>query len=236
MFQIYQENLEVVGCIGNIMNSANLKSFMKANVAIGMMIEPSYRCQRCNGRITSQQKYSQENKNAQYSANRDVNFNEPTTIEKLSAALTALACTFVFEADTNIYCIYPALRESRRLRQGIEQAILMSFVCYCTLFLSFFISEIVLGIDSYQFPLLHKYQILILTVVIIPFTCFTCLARPWKTQQLIKRSVLNQRLMGQSLDYQIRIIKYSKLQSVFTAILINVIRIINLYLNYGINE
>ena len=52
MFKIYQENKEVVACIGNIMNSANLSSFMQANVSIGMMIEPSYRCRRCNGRIT----------------------------------------------------------------------------------------------------------------------------------------------------------------------------------------
>jgi hypothetical protein len=52
MFEIYKEKKEVVACIGNIMNSANLNSFMKSNVAIGMMIEPSYRCKRCNGRIT----------------------------------------------------------------------------------------------------------------------------------------------------------------------------------------
>jgi hypothetical protein len=56
MFKVYQENRDVVACIGNIMNSANLKCFMQANVSIGMMIEPSYRCRRCNGRITLHQK------------------------------------------------------------------------------------------------------------------------------------------------------------------------------------
>lgn len=52
MFCFYQENYDVVACIGNVLNSENLRSFIKANVAIGMMIEPSYRCKRCNGRIS----------------------------------------------------------------------------------------------------------------------------------------------------------------------------------------
>jgi hypothetical protein len=109
----------------------------------------------------------------------DFKLNEPTKLEKLSAALTALACTFVFEDNTNIYCIYPAFRESRRLRQGIEQGTLMSLVCYWTLFLSIFISEMVLGIDCVTSPLLAKYQVIILSVLIIPASCLTTLARPW---------------------------------------------------------
>mmetsp|Transcript_5318 Transcript_5318/g.8208 ORF Transcript_5318/g.8208 Transcript_5318/m.8208 type:complete len:115 (+) Transcript_5318:3875-4219(+) len=114
MFKIYQENNEVVACIGNIMNSSNLKAFMKANVSIGMMIEPSYRCRRCNGRITVKQKYSQDFKNKQ--AMEHINLNEPSKLEKLSSSLTALGCNFVFDANTNIYCIFPAFREARRLR------------------------------------------------------------------------------------------------------------------------
>lgn len=56
MIEIYQQNNDVVACIGNIMNSGNMKTFMQANVSIGMMIEPSYRCKRCNGRITIEHK------------------------------------------------------------------------------------------------------------------------------------------------------------------------------------
>lgn len=33
---------------------------MQANVSIGMMIEPSYRCKRCNGRITIEQLVDQQ--------------------------------------------------------------------------------------------------------------------------------------------------------------------------------
>jgi len=50
MFEIYQQNGDIVACIGNIMNSENLHIFQKANVAVGMKIEPLFRCQRCNGR------------------------------------------------------------------------------------------------------------------------------------------------------------------------------------------
>ena len=78
MLKIYQENKEVVACIGNIMNSANLKSFMQANVSIGMMIEPSYRCRRCNGRITLEQKKSQELKDSQLMDEKGINSHNPS--------------------------------------------------------------------------------------------------------------------------------------------------------------
>jgi len=118
-----------------------------------MMIEPSYRCRRCNGRITIEQKISQDYKNPneisrQIDKNRMIELKEPSILEKLSRDLTALACTFVFEANTNIYCIYPALRESRRLQLGIKLTMLMSFITYITLLMIYFISEIILGINS----------------------------------------------------------------------------------------
>jgi magnesium-transporting ATPase (P-type) len=157
MFKIYQENKEVVCCLGNIMNSANLKSFMQANVSIGMMIEPSYRCRRCNGRITLEQKNSQDVKNNKMVEKQNINLNEPSILEMLSSQLTALACDFVFKANTNVYCIYPALRESRRLIEGIRHVVIMCSVCYGTIFMSYFISEVIIGINSKSLPLLTKY-------------------------------------------------------------------------------
>jgi hypothetical protein len=85
------------------------------------------------------------------------NLNEPNILEKLSSSLTALACDFVFEANTNIYCIFPAFREARRLRQSLEMCILMATVSYSTLLFTYFISEVVLGINSIEHPLLTKY-------------------------------------------------------------------------------
>ena len=184
MIEIYQENNDVVACIGNIMNSGNMKCFMQANISIGMMIEPSYRCKRCNGRITIEQKMGQEFKNPMkinqtIDKNRMMELKKPTILEKLSRDLTALACTFVFEANTNIYCIYPALRESRRLKLGIELTMLLAILSYCTLYMTFFISEMILGMNSVQFPLLAKWQYLVLLFVIFPFSCLSCLQSPW---------------------------------------------------------
>lgn len=79
---------------------------------------------------------------------------EPSIVERFSSALTALACTFVLGANANIYQIFPALREARRLKMGIEATMLMTFCCYGTILMAYMISEIVLGINSYENPLL----------------------------------------------------------------------------------
>jgi hypothetical protein len=72
----------------------------------------------------------------------------PSIIERLSGALTALACTFVFDANSNVYCIYPALREARRLKLGIEVAALMSLSAYQFVFLTYFFSEMIFGFQN----------------------------------------------------------------------------------------
>ena len=79
---------------------------------------------------------------------------EPSIVERFSSALTALACTFVLGANANTYQIFPALREARRLKMGMETTILMTFVSYGTLLLSYMISEVLLGINSHENPLL----------------------------------------------------------------------------------
>ena len=53
MVKIYQQYGDVVACIGNVLDSDNLHVFQQSNVAVGMSLEPLYRCFRCNGRINS---------------------------------------------------------------------------------------------------------------------------------------------------------------------------------------
>ena len=196
------------------------------------MIEPSYRCKRCNGRLSSKAKQCQSNKNN--NPDKISCLNQPTLLETLSRELTALACTFVFDANTNIYCIYPAFREARRLKQGIEQTFLMIVFCYLTIFLTYFISEIILGIDCVQYPLMSHYQLLILMFLFLPASSLLCLTRQWNMESLMTRSVLNRRYKDH-LPYQLIIMKYTILQAIFAAILINLVRIINLYLIFHIN-
>jgi hypothetical protein len=78
---------------------------MQANVSIGMMIEPSYRCKRCNGRITIEQLVDQkEIKGQKINKQKLIKLmKEPSIVERFSSALTALACTFVLGANANTY-------------------------------------------------------------------------------------------------------------------------------------
>lgn len=56
MMQVYQDEGDIVACIGNILNSENMAAFSQSNVAIGMQISPLYRCHRCNGRVNCTRK------------------------------------------------------------------------------------------------------------------------------------------------------------------------------------
>ena len=38
MFKIYQDNGDIVACIGNILNSENIAAFQQSNVAIGIRL------------------------------------------------------------------------------------------------------------------------------------------------------------------------------------------------------
>ena len=60
MFQIYQEEGDIVACIGNILNTENMSIFQQSNVAIGMRLAPLFRCHRCNGRVNCIRKSDRE--------------------------------------------------------------------------------------------------------------------------------------------------------------------------------
>lgn len=141
MFQIYQEHGDIVACIGNIYNSDNLHVFQQANVAIGMQLEPLHRCIRCNGRINCHINQSTEApiSDTQY---------QPSKLEQLSAELNRIACTFVFNANTNIRCFDEVFCESRRLRQAIESSLRIIYGLYTVVTLTFVIN-LVLGMPCY---------------------------------------------------------------------------------------
>jgi hypothetical protein len=104
----------------------------------------------------------------------------------------------------------------------------MSTQSFGTIFLSFFISEVLLGIDSKKVPLLNNYHTLLLILVIIPVTSLLCLARPWDLRNYMTRSVINRRFR-EYLEYQLQTVMYTLMQTVYAALLINVVRLVNLY-------
>lgn len=71
----------------------------------------------------------------------------PNKLEELSKAINSLACTFVFDANTNIYCFFPAFREARRLRESVEQASMMAIFLYLTVLTILFI-DLIIGMKN----------------------------------------------------------------------------------------
>jgi len=79
------------------------------------------------------------------------------------------------------------LREARRLKLGIEVAVLMSLSAYLFVFLTYFFSEIIIGFKNENLPLLAKSQLIILLIVIIPVLSLSALLRPWNSDKLMSR-------------------------------------------------
>ncbi|CDW88835.1 transmembrane protein [Stylonychia lemnae] len=214
MFQIYQEHDDVVCCIGNIMNSENLHIFQQANVAIGMMIEPQYRCNNCNGLISHNQ---QKTRYVQFDNSKSSEY-QPNKLEKLSAAINALACTFVFDANTSIYFFFSVFREARRLRESVEQASLLSIFIYLMLFLIFLL-DLCLGLYNY----IDQLETLYILFVFVPLFSFSCMSRPTKNS-IMKRHVLSPKYLPY-LDFAIFMIKSSFLKMIVGAALMYSVRI-----------
>lgn len=126
MFKIYQENGDVVACIGSALSADNMRIFKQANASFGMMITPNYKCFRCNGTVS--QIYSDEK--MQY---------QPSLHERIAAMINSLPCNHVFAPNTNTLCFFAIFREARRLRESVEQAALLTFFCYFLLLLVHFI-------------------------------------------------------------------------------------------------
>lgn len=204
MFQIYQEHGDVVACIGNIMNSENLHIFQQANVAVGMMIEPSYRCYRCNGRISKAliPPMSQFKRDCQGQQGSQLSHTayKATKLEQLSAAINSLACTFVFEANTNIYCFFSVFREARRLRESVEQACLLTIFTFYTVFTVLFV-DLALGLYHYC----NQLEVLYILIIFVPIFALSCMSRPTKNS-IMKRHVLSPKYL-QYLDFAVFMLK-----------------------------
>ena len=152
------------------------------------MIEPSYRCYRCNGRISKAlippMNFKREGQN-QTGSQLSHHAYKATHLEKLSAAINSLACTFVFEANTNIYCFFSVFREARRLRESVEQASLLTIFTYFTVFSVLFV-DLILGLHHYC----TQVEVLYILIIFVPTFALSCMSRPTKNS-IMKRHVLS---------------------------------------------
>ena len=92
----------------------------------------------------------------------------------MSASLNSLSCTFVFDANTNITCFFPVFREARRLREVIEDVVLVILTLYGVV-IGTLISVLALG---FSFNYIGVFQTLYFIVISIPISVISCLARP----------------------------------------------------------
>ena len=98
---------------------------------------------------------------------------QPSKLEQLSAALNRLSCTFVFDEKTNITCFFIVFREARRLREVIEDVLLVILTLYGVVVGTL---TLVLAL-GFSIDYIGQFQTLYLIGICIPFNVVTCLAR-----------------------------------------------------------
>lgn len=173
MFKIYQQYGDVVACIGNVLDSDNLHVFQQSNVAVGMSLEPLYRCFRCNGRINSHT-FTHHNKSESGNEIERSLFQKykPSKLEQLSANLNQLSCTSVFGSGMRINQLITIFRDARCYRISIEQTMCMMLVLYGVMSFTLLIN-LALGLGDF----ITQLQALYLIIVSVPLSAFSCLAR-----------------------------------------------------------
>ena len=147
----------------------------------------------------------------------------------MSAAINSLGCSFVFEASTNIYCFFSVFREARRLRESVEQAMILALFSYLNLFLILFI-DLILGLHHFCTQL----EIMYLLCLFVPIFSLSCMARPTKNS-VMKRHVLSTKYKDvlAVLDYAVFMLKSNILKVVVSTLCVYLVRV--LYLNETID-
>jgi hypothetical protein len=143
----------------------------------------------------------------------------------MSAAINSLGCSFVFEASTNIYCFFSVFREARRLRESVEQAMILALFSYLNLFMVLFI-DLILGLHHFC----TQVEVLYLLCLLIPVFSLSCMARPTKNS-VMKRHVLSTKYKDvlAAMDHAVFILKSNLLKVVVASFCIYLVRILFLY-------
>ena len=197
------------------------------------MIEPSARCYRCNGRISKPiNQKSNLGANKALHQHYQLQYNQtyeykPNQLEKLSVAINSLACSFVFDANTNIYCFFSIFREARRLRESVEQALVLALFTYLNVFLILFV-DLILGLHHYCTQL----EVIYILCIFVPLFSLSCMARPTKNS-VMKRHVLSPKYL-EVLDFAIFMLKSNLIKVIIASLLLYLIRIF--YLQEAIDK
>ncbi|CAI2367574.1 unnamed protein product [Moneuplotes crassus] len=207
MIKMYQENGEVVVCIGNVFNIENIKIFHQADLSIGMMVAPSQRCIGCKGLcrgFTAMRTYT------------------PNKLENLAFSLNSLPCAFNYSANTNIYSLYTLFRESRRLKNGQQQCLLMTVFLYMMILGSKLV-DISLGLPSNM----SNFMTLIICFICIPLLALTFLFRPM-SNNIMKRHSINRRY-SHFVQYYKKMVRFYIIKIIISFLIIEIAYLLNYY-------
>ncbi|CAG8502932.1 3042_t:CDS:10 [Ambispora gerdemannii] len=166
MIKIFQENGEVVCCLGSALNSSNTRIFALADVGIAM--EPTHTKAQTNNGLC----YLQD--------------DEGQLPLALGASLTTLPCGLFMRYDTSLYALADLIREARRL----TNCLIMS----SAFMIGGYLSITTLLLLSYIFllpPIFTGYQILWVLWVILPLLAFSFFFNPHEADTMTTMPVKN---------------------------------------------
>ncbi|KAI8873633.1 hypothetical protein GQ42DRAFT_152597 [Ramicandelaber brevisporus] len=118
--RIFQENGDVVLCVGSVMRATNLVTFATADIAVAM--EP---CRTELSVYTSKGMQSTKQKLRQIQQKE----RRPPTLLEAAAALVGLPCSLLLPPDASLYNITQLIREARRLSAALAMSITFLVGC-----------------------------------------------------------------------------------------------------------
>eukprot|EP01104_Vermistella_antarctica_P008727 TRINITY_DN2207_c1_g1_i1.p1 TRINITY_DN2207_c1_g1~~TRINITY_DN2207_c1_g1_i1.p1 ORF type:complete len:1600 (+),score=404.81 TRINITY_DN2207_c1_g1_i1:307-5106(+) len=180
MIRVYQENGDVVCCVGSCLNTNNTRVFAQADVAIGLepqiSNDPTYHS-------TKQRRESNGDGSGGGDAGIDGVVPEPVltsndflsnlTSGALTSDLTCLPCDLVLHREVKFEYLLQLLHESRRLSSNTFQCLMFILACHLAL-LAFLLLTSILLLPS---PL-HPFHVVWLSLVVLPLLAVSSLFRP----------------------------------------------------------
>ncbi|KAI8076326.1 uncharacterized protein BX664DRAFT_344388 [Halteromyces radiatus] len=150
MIRIFQENGEVVCCIGNALNIKNTESFALADISIGM--EPMHTRAQSRGRLS-------------------LNGRQPPLA--VGASLVSLPCGLFMQYETSLYAVTQLIRDARRLLTCVRTG----FVFYLGTCMALTCLQMI-SFCTVLPPILTGYQILWVLWIILPILTLSMLFTP----------------------------------------------------------
>ncbi|GAA5795183.1 hypothetical protein HPULCUR_000537 [Helicostylum pulchrum] len=150
MIRIFQENGEVVCCIGNALNTKNTESFALSDVSIAM--EPMHTRAQSKGRLST-------------------NDRQPPLA--VGASLCSLPCGLFMQYETSLYAVTQLIRDARRLLGCVR----MGFSFYTAGCMSMSLM-LLLSFCLLLPPIFTGYQILWMLWIILPILSMSMLFTP----------------------------------------------------------